>query len=286
MTTVDLRYRALGWLGTALILAAGLGLALPVEDAALRAVVDWIRPTNRFYDPMRVEISLLILGLFLVWVRAELAARYPDPANLPPFHWHPHFLAGLAVAPFFWIGHHELLGIPGVIWAEDGPMEYLTVVLLLLAAWLAVRAMRRPDAGFTKAERGLLIAFAVGLVFLAGEEISWGQRILGIETPEALKQSNVQGEINLHNLTVGWNEVARMGIACALSALIWLNESDRMPFLRGRLDGLKPPVGLFFWLPLLLIPGHLYDELFEQIVSFAIVAYALAIDRRARDRST
>lgn len=41
------------------------------------------------------------------------------------------------------------------------------------------------------------------LMFLAfGEEISWGQRILGVETPEFIKENNIQGEINLHNLEV------------------------------------------------------------------------------------
>ena len=32
------------------------------------------------------------------------------------------------------------------------------------------------------------------------EEISWGQRIFDIDTPEALKEVNVQKEINIHNL--------------------------------------------------------------------------------------
>ena len=35
-----------------------------------------------------------------------------------------------------------------------------------------------------------------------GEEISWGQRVFGFETPEALKEVNEQDEFNLHNLTI------------------------------------------------------------------------------------
>ena len=38
--------------------------------------------------------------------------------------------------------------------------------------------------------------------FGAGEEISWGQRIFGIETPEAFAEHNRQGETNLHNLEI------------------------------------------------------------------------------------
>ena len=42
------------------------------------------------------------------------------------------------------------------------------------------------------------------MFFIAfGEEISWGQRILGIETPESLEGINDQGETNLHNLSTG-----------------------------------------------------------------------------------
>ena len=45
----------------------------------------------------------------------------------------------------------------------------------------------------------------LGLAFLfffgAGEEISWGQRILGFETPESLSEVNRQEEFNLHNLS-------------------------------------------------------------------------------------
>lgn len=38
--------------------------------------------------------------------------------------------------------------------------------------------------------------------FIFGEEISWGQRIIGIESGEFFKESNIQGETNLHNLKV------------------------------------------------------------------------------------
>ena len=37
-------------------------------------------------------------------------------------------------------------------------------------------------------------------LLIAGEEISWGQRVLGIKTPEVLVSMNVQKEISLHNL--------------------------------------------------------------------------------------
>ncbi|MEQ8604481.1 MAG: hypothetical protein RIB45_14295 [Marivibrio sp.] len=275
-------YRTVSAAGGLLLAAALIALALPVEDASVDRFARWLEPTNQYYDAFRIEISIAILGLFLLWAGPALHRLHPDPAALPRWRWRPHVVFGLIAFPAFWIGHHGLLGKPDWIWAEDGPMEYLTVALLVVSGGLALAAWRRDRARLDKAERVLLWTFALSLFFLAAEEVSWGQRILDIETPPALAEKNVQGEINLHNLTVGWNEVFRMLIACLLSALIWLNEDDRIPGLRGRLQTLKPPRGWFFWLPVLLIPAHLYDELFEQVVSFAILSYALLLVRRPR----
>lgn len=276
MATVYLGVSVLG----AAILIASLGLiAVPAEGEALDRLARWLEPTNAYYDGLRIKLSLSALGGFLLWAGPALHRLYPAPASLPAWRWRPHMILSLIVFPIFWIGHHGLLGFPAWIWAEDGPLEYLTVLLLIVSGALALVAWRRDRAQLEKAERVLLWLFALGLFFLAAEEISWGQRIIGLETPPALAERNVQGEINLHNLTVGWNEVFRMVVACLLSALIWLNEDDRIPGLRGRLGALKPPRGWFFWLPALLIPAHLYDELFEQVVSFVLLSYALLLIR-------
>jgi len=43
------------------------------------------------------------------------------------------------------------------------------------------------------------LIIALGIAFLAFEEISWGQRIFNLETPETFS-SNVQEQITIHNL--------------------------------------------------------------------------------------
>ncbi len=102
---------------------------------------------------------------------------------------------------------------------EDGPIEYLGALSFFIASlcffltfrWL--RTHRAPEASPVRAYAALAVAAL--LFFAAGEEISWGQRILGISTPEALEQANLQEETNLHNLwlfdfdeyrmfTLGW----------------------------------------------------------------------------------
>lgn len=54
---------------------------------------------------------------------------------------------------------------------------------------------------------GLFLTISIVLIFIAGEEISWGERILGANAPEPFNEQtnlttskyNVQGERNLHN---------------------------------------------------------------------------------------
>ncbi len=44
------------------------------------------------------------------------------------------------------------------------------------------------------------LLFGAGLLFVAGDEISWGQRLFGLTTPESLSQINAQNEITAHNI--------------------------------------------------------------------------------------
>jgi len=85
---------------------------------------------------------------------------------------------------------------------EDGIVEWLTVVGLLLGSFVCLSRLavlwKKRTWWF------LLVTFGLGLFlfFAAGEEISWGQRILGLKTPEYFEEHNAQHETNLHNLVV------------------------------------------------------------------------------------
>lgn len=86
------------------------------------------------------------------------------------------------------------------IWAtyEDLVGEWAQTYSFLTAAVLAVIvAVRQTRYRWFFA----LLAIACSYVFL--EEISWGQRIFGFETPGFLKSRNLQGEANVHNLLTG-----------------------------------------------------------------------------------
>ena len=87
-----------------------------------------------------------------------------------------------------------------VLFTEDSVFEYLTSVLYLLAAVIAgviAVTFSRLDERRSAALYGLLM---LGLFFIAGEEVSWGQRLLGIETPASIAAYNTQNELTVHNL--------------------------------------------------------------------------------------
>lgn len=79
---------------------------------------------------------------------------------------------------------------------EDKFVENLTAVAFLLSGIALTAAALAGRRSFRS------LAYILGgaaMVFLAGEEISWGQRIIGFETPAFLEASNYRGEFNIHN---------------------------------------------------------------------------------------
>lgn len=87
---------------------------------------------------------------------------------------------------------------------EDGLVENLTALFLLGVSLVSLYRVVQ----LKKAKSPSLWIFTAGLMvvlffFAAGEEISWGQRIFGIESSEFFLEHNKQAETNLHNLIVG-----------------------------------------------------------------------------------
>ncbi len=59
-------------------------------------------------------------------------------------------------------------------------------------------------------------------LFAAGEEISWGQRIFGVESSEFFIENNAQGETNLHNLVVGEKKINKIIFSQLLFLVMFL----------------------------------------------------------------
>jgi hypothetical protein len=81
---------------------------------------------------------------------------------------------------------------------EDGVIEDGQFVFLLLASVTGFAWFVRGRAN--GARRFMWLGLGLLFFAMAGEEISWGQRILGFGTPKAIEAINVQHEFNLHNM--------------------------------------------------------------------------------------
>ena len=173
---------------------------------------------------------------------------------------------------------------------EDGLVENSTAAAFAVAAVLLLWESRR-SAHFLR--RSLLIAVAAAALFVAGEEISWGQRIFGIDTPDGLSAINDQGEINFHNIE-GVNQLPKyrpfggvllLGLVANIALQLLRRRRDIAPFIRA-LPLLQPAVVplllLTIW-TLLFMPFVRSDELGECLLSLCLLAWAtnLVLDSRA-----
>lgn len=104
---------------------------------------------------------------------------------------------------------------------EDGVIEWLTVILTITACVFTLKlTWNKYKTEGISLDSLFLLLFAAGCVFFAGEEISWGQRIIGLETAEIspwLADVNRQHELNLHNIRA----FSKIRLIADVFCLIW-----------------------------------------------------------------
>lgn len=94
----------------------------------------------------------------------------------------------------------------------------------------------------------LFFLLAVGLFFIAGEEISWGQRIFQIQTPEALMRINVQKETTIHNISFFQSKLDYVYMLIGLwGCLAWVIVKKFLPKLFKQYYLIFPTPLLFFY---------------------------------------
>jgi len=91
----------------------------------------------------------------------------------------------------------------GISWfdflrSEDGPLEWLQFFQYLISSFLALFIFLRCNKKYKLNNIIWLIIF-ITCFLIAGEEISWGERMTGIGI-SSISNLNIQGETNLHNL--------------------------------------------------------------------------------------
>ena len=142
-------------------------------------------------------------------------------------------LLTLLLALFFGLLLWQWPAAYGYVLMEDTPPEWLGCLMLLVSAWLYASGLRnriraRQLAGALFCAGMVLLAF-----FVAGEEISWGQRILAFKPPDYFVRHNIQRELTVHNLTLPWMRPRRLafvfmaGYGVMLPALVLISGSFR-----------------------------------------------------------
>lgn len=94
--------------------------------------------------------------------------------------------------------------------SESGPHETMQFVFMVFACFaslglLLMKQVRSNVYLFT----WVFIAF-IASVYIAGEEVSWGQHILNWESSEYWQAINDQGETNLHNTSSWFDQKPRL----------------------------------------------------------------------------
>lgn len=86
---------------------------------------------------------------------------------------------------------------------EDGILENVTAIILFFGGtfmfYRFLKLGKHRNGWFKLTTLSVALAF----LFVAGEEISWGQRIFNVGPSEFFLENNAQEETNFHNLEVG-----------------------------------------------------------------------------------
>lgn len=253
-------------------------------------------------------------------------------SNPATFAKHAHPRIRRDIPPLLWLGLPLLILL--VLWLSPmlgyerwrivilgeriGFIENLTVLFLIVATVMSLRmALRRTV--LPRSVRILLVLLALGSLFLAGEEASWGQHWIRYETPSDIADDNIQGEFNLHNRKGFWQEcvtshgrhaagwgVVALGIVFPLALLPW---RDRIQSRSAILYWLAPswrvvPAALLS--ALAKVPAHMMTrlvgeaprksyawmalyrpggELKEFGLALLVLLYVLSLDIRVRQHS-
>ena len=176
---------------------------------------------------------------------------------------------------------------------EDGPYEDIEAAAYFIASFLLL---------YVVAARGVRNIWVLGIAILfflvGGEEISWGQRLFAVATPETMREINVQGETNLHNIK-GLNDIVRaLSLLTLWGLFVAIPAGKLFRPTRRLIRGLGLPVAN--WgsaLAIIVATGFMaiprlagraefdLDEVGELLVSLAALGLAVGLWSAARSES-
>lgn len=88
------------------------------------------------------------------------------------------------------------------------------------------------------------------------EEIAWGQKLFGFETPEKIREINFQGELTFHNLLI-----VQTTFILSFSFILFTSFFTFLPFVLNKIKRLSE--FRLFATPLILIPYFLINLIYN-----------------------
>lgn len=133
---------------------------------------------------------------------------------------------------------------------EDGPLEWLQFAEYFLASLFGILIFFK-FKNKTSINSLIWLFFSAFCFFVAGEEISWGERIFGLSL-DSLKEISIQGETNLHNLPFFHNlflDPLLVSICLFLGWIGWrkFTHLNSLPSKRLSLFFLIPALYIFYY---------------------------------------
>jgi len=173
------------------------------------------------------------------------------------------------------------------LYIEDSLFESATAALFLFsAAFFAISAYRSKKYEVDK--NGILIIylllFSFTSIVIGMEEISWGQRIIGWDTPEVFA-ANQQNETNVHNFLLKNFEnyihiLFRATVFLSVVVSSWLSFKQKHSPIT---ELILPPYHL---LGLGLFVIIFYGELAEELLSVFFIFFALSVYGKLRKENS
>lgn len=192
--------------------------------------------------------------------------------------------------PSYGIVYKPLTQYEVLFYHEDGIFESMTAVFLFLAAlgffWTGRISLKK-----TLGWQVVSVQFFLGsfCLFFCMEEISWGQRIFAISSPEWAQKFNSQDETNVHNVcneilqTKHCLQFVQIIFNTFFSLAILFFASLKNHIFHPSLQGLLHLEKYYFLAILIAIATVLPNELNEELISLFFIAYSYDVWKFYRD---
>ena len=185
------------------------------------------------YLGIHYEEFLIVAFLFVLIAYFGLNTIKLNPLQQLAYLLTPTLLLLISI---FRVTHHQQYLLLVI---EDGPLEYFQFTAFLTSGiFAALIAFINRKVKYISI---LYLILSLGLIFIAFEEISWGQRIYDLQTPEALVSINRQDEITLHNIGPIQKHLYLIYIAIGLWGAIGHNLLNFLRFIPQQYHRLLAP---------------------------------------------